>query len=601
MQIAWHGSEPVLSLDFHPHSGLLATAGADHDIKIWSVHQKESGSPTVEFEADLCYHSKAVNVLRFSPSGQLLASGGDGGEILIWKPIERADKKPSWKVLKTLQLHVRDVLDLAWSPDSLSLMSGSVDNQCMIWDVVSGKVLQVLNDHQHFVQGVAWDPAGEFLTSISSDRTCRIYSRQSVPKSKKRKLAVVQNMFTCKQVLAKSDALPSKTNITIDADGRVAKASQLFHDETLPSFFRRLAWSPDSSFLVVPSGLHRIAHEAPSCNVSFIFSRSDLSRPCIHLPAPTKPVVAVRFCPVIFSLRENETEKGSSSGFALPYRLVFAVATLDSLYVYDTQRSEPIVIFAGIHYAAITDIAWSADAQYVAVSSQDGYCSLLIFHGNELGTKLSSGDVPANIAKFLPENLLGKPQESLPNSTELSQVSEPVGLMNEEQSSPIVICPRPLKHRRITPTALPATCSPIVQKQIADQTSITVSDKKLQRITPIALTEDGPSSSGNCLDTETVHTPSSTQNSLSAVQAADAAETPDSSTCEASSPGAKKRLRINPIPILAGEGALNSGGNVIPRRRPTDCDQSASIAKFRSLESCLQEQGVAGPATVSTE
>lgn len=87
----------------------------------------------------------------------------------------------------------------------------------------AGKVLQVLNDHQHFVQGVAWDPAGEFLTSISSDRTCRIYSRQSVPKSKKRKLAVVQNMFTCKQVLAKSDALPSKTNITIDADGRVAK------------------------------------------------------------------------------------------------------------------------------------------------------------------------------------------------------------------------------------------------------------------------------------------------------------------------------------------------------------------------------------------
>lgn len=153
-------------------------------------------------------------------------------------------------------------------------------------------------------------------------------------------------------------------------------------------------------------------------------------RPCIHLPAPSKPVVAVRFCPAVFSLVENVAGKETSSGklyslrsfrfelapgfllcdmpmpspylgvhyllkalkicsalvilyeitvrtflsspfmkltcsslvwlvgFALPYRLVFAVATLDSLIIYDTQRCGPIVIFAGIHYAAITDIAW---------------------------------------------------------------------------------------------------------------------------------------------------------------------------------------------------------------------------------------------------
>ena len=38
IQIAWHGSEPVLSLDFHNSSGLLATAGADHDIKVQHSH-----------------------------------------------------------------------------------------------------------------------------------------------------------------------------------------------------------------------------------------------------------------------------------------------------------------------------------------------------------------------------------------------------------------------------------------------------------------------------------------------------------------------------------------------------------------------------------
>ena len=33
LQIVWHGKEPVFSLDFHP-SGILATGGADKDIKV---------------------------------------------------------------------------------------------------------------------------------------------------------------------------------------------------------------------------------------------------------------------------------------------------------------------------------------------------------------------------------------------------------------------------------------------------------------------------------------------------------------------------------------------------------------------------------------
>lgn len=38
-------------------------------LQLWSVHQKDNGAPTVTFEAELCYHSKAVNVLRFAASG----------------------------------------------------------------------------------------------------------------------------------------------------------------------------------------------------------------------------------------------------------------------------------------------------------------------------------------------------------------------------------------------------------------------------------------------------------------------------------------------------------------------------------------------------
>ena len=36
LQIVWHNKEPVFSLDFHP-SGLLATGGADSEIKVESL------------------------------------------------------------------------------------------------------------------------------------------------------------------------------------------------------------------------------------------------------------------------------------------------------------------------------------------------------------------------------------------------------------------------------------------------------------------------------------------------------------------------------------------------------------------------------------
>lgn len=34
VQINWHDTKPILTLDFHPLSGILATGGADCDIKV---------------------------------------------------------------------------------------------------------------------------------------------------------------------------------------------------------------------------------------------------------------------------------------------------------------------------------------------------------------------------------------------------------------------------------------------------------------------------------------------------------------------------------------------------------------------------------------
>jgi chromatin assembly factor 1 subunit B len=91
--IAWHGREPVYSIDFHS-SGRIATGGADNCVnvrsrktitlavtqmndgkmallQIWKVAAAMDGDVQVEFQANLTRHQKAVNAVRFSPNGPL--------------------------------------------------------------------------------------------------------------------------------------------------------------------------------------------------------------------------------------------------------------------------------------------------------------------------------------------------------------------------------------------------------------------------------------------------------------------------------------------------------------------------------------------------
>jgi hypothetical protein len=53
-----------------------------------------------------------------------------------------------------------------------------------------------------------------------------------------------------------------------------------------------------------------------------------------------QPVLAVRFCPVLFerlpASRNGEEESLSKGALDLPYRMVFALATLDAVVIYDT-------------------------------------------------------------------------------------------------------------------------------------------------------------------------------------------------------------------------------------------------------------------------
>ena len=43
---------------------------------------------------------------------------------------------------------------------------------------------------------------------------------------------------------------------------------------------------------------------------------------------------------------------------SLPYRMVYAVASLDAVLMYDTQQATPFAYLSNMHYSGITDLAW---------------------------------------------------------------------------------------------------------------------------------------------------------------------------------------------------------------------------------------------------
>lgn len=90
--------------------------------------------------------------------------------------------------------------------------------------------------------------------------------------------------------------------------------------------------------------------------------------------------MVVRPNPLLFQLLANAVNNSK-----LPHRSIFAVLTIDTVLIYDTLHDQPLAVARGLHYAGLTDAAWSADGMTLFVTSSDGYVSILSFANGELG------------------------------------------------------------------------------------------------------------------------------------------------------------------------------------------------------------------------
>ncbi|KAI9480790.1 MAG: WD40-repeat-containing domain protein [Benjaminiella poitrasii] len=498
LEINWHDGQAIYSVDFSPDGLRYATAGADNSVRIWSIQKrpdnvslttKNSSSTQVEkkeqqqnkqlvdslpvnidFLSELRRHSSPVNVIRFSPRGDYLTSAGDDACIILWKlsPSKESSfgneyndyEKETWTVVNMFYGHNKEIYDLAWSPCGKYFITASIDNTARIWSLAEKTCIHVFADHTHYVQGVTWDPLGQYVATQSSDRSMAIY--------KYRKTQTGKLQFSpCSRRFVRID----KGKIASSHDDPNATGSfRLYHDENLVSFFRRLSFSPDGALLITPAGLNKQQETSQSTttvttnisdaemdengdellNCSYIYPRNTLLKyPVGFIGNYPKPSIAIRWCPTLFKKRRH-----LASMFALPYRMLYATATQDSIYIYDTQQSRPICAISGMHFAPITDLAWSNDGSILMFASADGYCSAAVFSDGELGTKYEK----------LPETIVHE------HDVEMMEIPS-----NEESQTTIDDWTKPQKRRTsIPPTPVPTT-------------TLNVDKPKKRRITPILI------------------------------------------------------------------------------------------------------------------
>jgi chromatin assembly factor 1 subunit B len=154
----------------------------------------------------------------------------------------------------------------------------------------------------------------------------------------------------------------------------------------------------------------------------------------MHLPGHSRPIIATKFNPNKYKLRDGP------SLLKLEYRYIYAVATQDSLVLYDTQQTEPIAFMSKLHYATLSDIAWSSDGNNIMISSTDGFCSLVEFQGGELGEyfdvrpEISPAAEPAAAPKITEK----KVSEIVPDDKPLEQKTG-LDKMGRKRITPILL------------------------------------------------------------------------------------------------------------------------------------------------------------------
>jgi WD40 repeat protein len=312
----------VVSLAWSHTLGLIAAASADGPITLFDAK-------TGQGRFNLAGHGFGTACVGWSTDGKLLASGGQDGKVRLWNGADGSQ-------LKEMPAGAAWVERVAWCPVKNVVVSAA-GKKLRLWDV-NGTMLREYADHPSTIADIQWKPGGAVLASTGYGKLFLWSPDQD---------KALQEFAWQGSMLALAW---SPSGAYIAAGGQdcsvhfwLIKTGSDLQMTGYPRKVRELAWDATSRYLATGGA-----------EVSCVWDCSGKG------PAGTEPI-------------QLEAHKDYISCLAYQHKGVYLASGGEdgqvALWKPSTQRGAISIVK---HAAAVSQIAWSADDQRLAVGAADG-------------------------------------------------------------------------------------------------------------------------------------------------------------------------------------------------------------------------------------
>ncbi|EMG47997.1 Histone transcription regulator, putative [Candida maltosa Xu316] len=350
----------IHSIDINNDNSYLISSGKDNTIGIWDLPKliqicsAIGAATTPELKKELrqfktlqniSCHTSLINSVRFLPNttNEFVSSDVNGyifhhtiGEPSTSKQLFPCDNK---------DFPAKPIIDLSVSPDGRLIAWSTNDGKVFLFDLVKNTVQElttICHEKPMIQRSLAFDPTNNFLITVGDDTQINLY-----------------------QFSYEKD---TTTNYKFRL---INKISRYFSQNPLNVRYKRISWSPEGELIPIPT-----ATKNQTMMISLL-SRSSKWGNAESLVGHDTASEVVKFCPKIFSEKENDTSK--------VYTIVASAGSDKTIAIWNSTRTNPITILTNLANGEVHDMAWTSDGKVLLFATSQGKLGISIFDDIELG------------------------------------------------------------------------------------------------------------------------------------------------------------------------------------------------------------------------